>query len=314
MESIISVKSIFKSFGKDTALGGISFESEGGKVLGLLGPNGAGKTTLIKILTTLIKPDRGSATVAGYDITKNASQVRKIIGLAGQYAAVDENLTGRENLEMVANLYHMGGKKSKERAAAVLEQMSLSEAANKVVKSYSGGMRRRLDVGASLLFEPKVLFLDEPTTGLDPRTRSDLWQIVRDLVRKGTSVVLTTQYLEEADALADQIVLLDKGKIIAQGTSRELKRKLGGSMVEIEPRDWGQSEKIKDLLKKDFDHHIHIKDSHQMITLPAPNGPKDLLSVLNILEKENIDLVHISLTQPTLDDVFLTYTEEGGVD
>ncbi|MDP2671208.1 MAG: ATP-binding cassette domain-containing protein [bacterium] len=315
MEAIISVKDIYKKYGKTEALKGVSFEAEKGKVLGLLGPNGAGKTTLIKILTTLLNPDSGSATVAGYNVVKDAAKLRSVIGLAGQYAAVDENLTGRENLEMVAQLYHLGSKESKKRAESVLKEMSLEEAANRPVKTYSGGMRRRLDVGASLLFEPKVLFLDEPTTGLDPRTRSDLWEFVRSLVAKGTSVVLTTQYLEEADALADEIVLLDKGKVIAAGTSRELKRQLGGSMVEIEPKSWVDHEKIRDLLKNKFGgHQIHVKDSHQMITFPAPNGPADLRDALNLLEGAGIELVHISLTQPTLDEVFLTYTTEGAGD
>ncbi|MEX0616469.1 MAG: ATP-binding cassette domain-containing protein [Candidatus Woykebacteria bacterium] len=307
-ESIISVKNIYKSFGKTKALSGVSFEAEKGTVLGLLGPNGAGKTTLIKILTTLLVPDQGSASVAGFDVAKDANKLRNVIGLAGQYAAVDENLTGRENLEMVARLYHLGRKESRARASAVLKEMTLEEAANRTVKTYSGGMRRRLDVGASLLFEPKVLFLDEPTTGLDPRTRSDLWKFVRSLVEKGTSVVLTTQYLEEADALADTIVLLDKGKIIADGTSRELKRKIGGSMVEIEPKNWEQASQIEGLLKNKFKERIHVKDSHQLITLPAPNGPADLRDALNILEEADIELVHISLAQPTLDEVFLTYT------
>lgn len=311
MDSIISVQNIYKNFGKTQALSGVSFEAEKGKVLGLLGPNGAGKTTLIRILTTLLSPDRGKALVAGYDVAKDAQKLRSVIGLAGQYAAVDEILTGRENLEMVARLYHLGRKESKKRANAILKEMSLEEASNRPVKTYSGGMRRRLDVGASLIFEPQILFLDEPTTGLDPRARNDLWHFTHDLVEKGTSVVLTTQYLEEADALADRIVLLDKGKVITQGTSRELKRKLGGNMVEIEPKNWQDSKKISDLLKSKFEQSIRIKDSHQLITLPAPNGPADLRDVLNILEKSDIDLLHISLTQPTLDEVFLSVTERG---
>lgn len=309
MAAIISVKNVEKNFGKNKALDGVSFEAEEGKVLGLLGPNGAGKTTLIRILTTLIKPDSGSASVAGYDVVKDAAKLRSVIGLAGQYAAVDENLTGRENLEMVAQLYHLGHAESKKRAKEVLREMTLEEAADRPVKTYSGGMRRRLDVGASLLFEPKVLFLDEPTTGLDPRTRNDLWEFIRKLVNSGTSVVLTTQYLEEADALADNIVLIDKGKVITSGTSRELKRQLGGSMVEIEPKSWDQSEKIEKLLSEKYGDSVHVKDSHQMITVPAPSGPADLKEVLNILESSNIELLHISLTQPTLDEVFLTYTK-----
>ena len=312
MESIISVQNIYKRFGNTQALSGVSFEAPKGKVLGLLGPNGAGKTTLIKILTTLLTPDSGRAVVAGYDVAKEAAKLRTVIGLAGQYAAVDEHLTGRENLEMVAQLYHLGLREAKSRSRQVLKEMALEDSADRSVKTYSGGMRRRLDVGASLLYEPKVLFLDEPTTGLDPRTRNDLWEFIRLLVSKGTSVVLTTQYLEEADALADQIVLLDKGKVIAQGSSRELKRKLGGNMVEIEPKHWEQHEQILQLLEKQFGEHIHVKESHQLVTLPAPHGPNDLKKVLNVLEEAKIDLLHISLTQPTLDEVFLTYTEGGG--
>ncbi len=309
-EAIISVKDIKKNFGKNEALKGITFDAEKGKVLGLLGPNGAGKTTLIKILTTLLDPTSGSATVAGLDVHKDAAELRKVIGLAGQYAAVDENLTGRENLEMVARLYHMGNKKSQERATAVLKEMTLEDAGNRPVKTYSGGMRRRLDVGASLLFEPKVLFLDEPTTGLDPRTRNDLWELIRTFVDRGTSVVLTTQYLEEADALADNIVLIDKGKIIAQGTSRELKRQLGGNMVEVEPKDWKDHQRIAELLKPKYGDSVHVKESHQLVTVPAPDGPADLREVLNTIEGAGVELIHISLTQPTLDEVFLTYTGE----
>ena len=310
MDSIISVQKIYKTFGKTQALSEVSFEAERGKVLGLLGPNGAGKTTLIRILTTLLSPDKGKAIVAGYDVAKEAQKLRSVIGLAGQYAAVDETLTGRENLEMVARLYHLGRKESKNRASAILKEMSLEEAGNRPVKTYSGGMRRRLDVGASLIFEPQVLFLDEPTTGLDPRARNDLWRFIHSLVEKGTSVVLTTQYLEEADALADRIVLLDKGKVITQGTSRELKRELGGNMVEIEPKDWQESKKISDLLKSKFKQDVRIKDSHQLITFPAPNGPADLRDALNILEESDIELLHISLTQPTLEEVFLSFTEK----
>jgi len=311
MESIISVNNVYKKFGKNIALSGVSFAAEKGKVLGLLGPNGAGKTTLIKILTTLLTPDSGNATVAGYDVVKDAAKLRTVIGLAGQYAAVDDNLTGRENLEMVGQLYHLGGKEAKKKAFEILKEMKLEEVADRPVKTYSGGMRRRLDVGASLLFQPQVLFLDEPTTGLDPRTRNDLWAFIRKLVAKGTSVVLTTQYLEEADALADQIILLDKGKIIAFGTSKELKRKLGGSMVEIEPKNWEQQQVIANLLRKKFGDQVRIKDSHQLITVPALNGPADLREVLNILEEAKIELVHISLIQPTLDEVFLAYTSGG---
>ena len=222
-----------KYYGDVKALDGVTLQAEQGTIFGLLGPNGAGKTTLVRMLSTLLAPDKGSAQVLGLDVVERPREVRKLIGLAGQFAAVDELLTGYENLYMVGRLYHLNQKEAKKRAKTVLQQLGLSDAASRLVKTYSGGMRRRLDLGASLVGQPKILFLDEPTTGLDPRTRLDLWQIIRELVAGGTSIMLTTQYLEEADELADMIAVIDHGKLIAEGTSDQLKARLGGDVVEF---------------------------------------------------------------------------------
>src|SRR5689334_20399855 len=229
----IIAEGLHKHYGKTHALRGIDLVAEEGTVLGVLGPNGAGKTTAVRILTTLLKPDAGHATVAGLDVVRQADALRARIGLAGQYAAVDELLTGRENLEMFGRLYHISGRDAQRRAAELLERFDLTDAANRIVKTYSGGMRRRLDLAASLIVAPPVLFLDEPTTGLDPRGRTGMWEVISGLVADGTTVLLTTQYLEEADQLADQIVVVDHGKIIARGTSDELKAQVGGERLEV---------------------------------------------------------------------------------
>ena len=233
MDTVIEVSGVSKRFGQTVALAGVDLTAEPAKVLALLGPNGAGKTTLVRVLTTLLLPDTGWAKVAGYDVVKQARQLRSVIGLAGQSAAVDEVLTGRENLELVGSLYHLTKPVRRQRAQEVLELFGLADAGDRLVNTYSGGMRRRLDVGASLVARPPILILDEPTTGLDPRSRIDLWEFIEHLVRDGTTVLLTTQYLEEADRLADKIVVLDVGQVIAEGTSDELKDRLGGDRLEI---------------------------------------------------------------------------------
>src|SRR6266498_668132 len=240
METMIEVEGVSKAFGPVKALIDVDLEAEAARVLGLLGPNGAGKTTLVRILTTLLLPDAGQARVAGLDTVRDAAALRSVIGLAGQYAAVDDMLTGRENLELVGQLYHLGRTEGRARAEQVLERFGLTDDADRLVKTYSGGMRRRLDLGASLVGQPPVLILDEPTSGLDPRSRMELWQFIEDLVADGTTVLLTTQYLEEADRLAHKIVVIDLGRVIAEGTSDELKDQMGGDVLELrvtEPSD-----------------------------------------------------------------------------
>ena len=247
-EAMIEVEAVAKRFGATQALGGVDLAVKRGKVLALLGPNGAGKTTLVRILTTLLKPDSGHARVAGFDVVADAGPLRSAIGLAGQYAAVDELLTGRENLELVGLWYHLDKREYRRRAQEVLERFALTDAGDRLVKTYSGGMRRRLDIGASLIGRPPVLFLDEPTTGLDPRTRNDLWLFIEELVAAGTTVLLTTQYMEEAERLADRIVVIDTGTVIAQGTAEQLKDRLGGDLLEARVNDHADLDRAATLL------------------------------------------------------------------
>lgn len=310
MAKAFEAKSIYKTFkdGNVKALAGVSIEAEEGKIFGLLGPNGAGKTTLVRMWATLLEPDKGSIKVLGTDVLKHPDKVRQMIGLAGQYAAVDEFLTGYENLYMVGRLYRLSHKESKKRANEILAKLNLTDAAKRQVKTYSGGMRRRLDLGASLVGQPKVLFLDEPTTGLDPRTRQDLWGIIRELVADGTSILLTTQYLEEADELADKIAIIDRGKIIAEGTSDQLKAKLGGDVVEFEVQDESHVEDALAAAKK-FSSKKPTAD-RTTITMPAKNGSKSLLDVVRALDEKGIEVESIALHRPSLDDVFLTLTGE----
>lgn len=308
---MIQVQNIRKEFNNTTALDGISLKVEKGKVLGLLGPNGAGKTTLVNILTTLKKPSSGRASIDGLDVVDEANEVRKIIGLAGQYAAIDGNLTGRENLEMVAKLYHIKKSKIEEMVNSTLERIDLTDAANRPAKGYSGGMRRRLDLGASLLYRPKVLFLDEPTTGLDPKTRINLWALIREMVDDGTTLLLTTQYLEEADELADNIVVIDKGTIVAEGTSRELKNRLGSDKIEVEVASLSQlkttAKIIKDSLISD---KVMLDEESNAATFTVKNGIDDLQKTIQILKQSKIDISHINLARPSLDEVFLSLTSD----
>ncbi|NDJ62631.1 MAG: ATP-binding cassette domain-containing protein [Chloroflexi bacterium] len=306
--SIIHVEGITKTFGEVKALQGVDLRVEPGTVLGLLGPNGAGKTTLVKVLTTLLKPDSGRATIAGLDVVRDAERLRTVIGLAGQYAAVDEYLTGRENLMMVGQLYHLPAAEARRRADDLLARFSLTDAANRPARTYSGGMRHRLDLAASLINNPQVLFLDEPTTGLDPRTRLDLWELIRDLVREGTTLLLTTQYLEEADELADRIAVIDNGQIIAKGTATELKASIGSDILEVRVANSENLQRAAEVLDTINDEHPQIDDSQCLITLAASDGVQSIVAAVRCLDDANIQLTDLSLRRPTLDDVFLTLT------
>lgn len=308
MELMIHAEGIHKAFGTTVALGGVSVTAECGRVLGLLGPNGAGKTTLVRIFSTLLLPDRGWARIAGLDVEHDARRVRSLIGLAGQYAAVDESLTGRENLELVGRLYHLPKKERRKRADDVLELFSLTEAANRQVKTYSGGMRRRLDVGASLVGRPALLILDEPTTGLDPRSRLDVWGFLRNLVIDGTTVLLTTQYLEEVDQLAHKIVVLDQGKVIAEGTSDRLKDQLGGDRVEARVRNPEQFETLVAILSDIADGSPHIDSLQGRVSIPSRQGAQTLIAAARRLAEANVELDDLAVHRPSLDDVFLSLT------
>lgn len=305
---MIEVHGVSKSFASTRALDDVSLVAEEGKVLGLLGPNGAGKTTLVRILTTLLAPDSGSAKIDGLDCVKDAQRLRSLIGLAGQYAAVDEVLTGRENLELVGSLYHLSRKDRRDRAQQVLERFDLVDAGNRPVKTYSGGMRRRLDLGASLVGQPPVLILDEPTTGLDPRSRVGVWEFISELIAEGTTVLLTTQYLEEADRLADQIVVIDLGKVIAEGTSDELKDHLGGNVLELRVAEGSNLEETIDALTELGLGQPHVDRATRRISVPASAGAATLIDVARAVDEAGIELDDLQLHRPSLDDVFLALT------
>jgi ABC-2 type transport system ATP-binding protein len=303
----VEAKHLVKTYrnGEVKALNDLSLDVEEGTVLGVLGPNGAGKTTTVRILATLLKPDSGSATVAGIDVIKNPEKVREVIGLSGQYAAVDETLTGWDNLVMFGRLYHLGRKKSVDRANELLERFDLTEAAKRPITTYSGGMRRRLDLAASLIVRPKVLFLDEPTTGLDPRGRQDMWSVIQELVTGGVTVLLTTQYLEEADQLADDIAVIDRGTVIARGTSDALKTQVGGEKLEITV-DNADIAKTQEIVTRVSGHSAYVNT--RTVSAPVVNGSKDLLEALRALDDAKIHPLDIGLRRPSLDDVFLSLT------
>ena len=308
-EPAIVVEGIVKRFGKVEALRGVDLQVPPSTVFGLLGPNGAGKTTAIRILTTLLHPDEGRATVAGYDVVKQAEQLRHVIGLAGQNAAVDENLTGLENLEMVGRLYHVPATEARRRGEEILERFELSDAAHRPAKTYSGGMRRRLDLGASLVGKPQVLMMDEPTTGLDPRSRLEMWDIIRELVMEGTTLLLTTQYLEEADRLADTIAVIDLGQVIAEGTSDELKGRVGGEVLALRVAERDRAAEAAGTVLGLGPGGGNVDNNTGEINVPVgSDGTAILTEAVRRLDAEGIKLADIALRRPTLDDVFLALT------
>lgn len=306
MKSVIA-EELVKTYdkGKVRALDGLSLDVEEGTVLSVLGPNGAGKTTTVRILSTLLRPDSGRATVAGIDVIKHPEKVRELIGLSGQYAAVDETLTGYDNLVMFGRLYHLGNSKAVKRAYELLERFDLTDAAKRPIKTYSGGMRRRLDLAASLIVQPKVLFLDEPTTGLDPRGRQDMWGVIQELVKGGVTLLLTTQYLEEADQLADEIAVIDRGTVIARGTSDALKKQVGGERLEITVNsdDVAATAQIVGQVSGSAVH-----TDLRTVSAPVTTGSIALMAALRSLDEAKIHPLDIGLKRPSLDDVFLSLT------
>ncbi|MGW7307153.1 ATP-binding cassette domain-containing protein [Streptomyces sp. NPDC054835] len=313
MPGAIHAEGLVKTFGDVRALDGVDLDVPEGTVLGLLGPNGAGKTTAVRVLTTLLQPDSGTASVAGVDVLKHPNEVRRSIGLSGQFAAVDEYLTGRENLQMVGQLYQMTSKAAKVRAGELLERFNLADAADRTAKTYSGGMRRRLDLAAALVVSPPVMFMDEPTTGLDPRNRQALWEVIQELVAGGTTLLLTTQYLEEADHLADDICVIDHGKVIARGTSDQLKAQTGGERVEVVVHAREMIPRAREVLARyglaGVGHgEISVQEHTRKLTVPVAGGAKLLAEVIRDLDAVGVEIDDIGLRRPTLDDVFLSLT------
>src|SRR6266849_2790401 len=307
----ISVKGVVKRFGSTTALAGVDLEVREGMVFGLLGPNGAGKTTLIRILSTLLRPDAGQAELLGLDVVVDPSKVREQLALTGQFAAVDELLTGRENLEMFGRLFRLSRTEARRRASELLARFELTDAADRTAKTYSGGMRRRLDLASSMLTQPRVLFLDEPTTGLDPRSRNEIWEIVRDLRRAGTTILLTTQYLEEADQLADEIAVIDHGRVIAKGTGTQLKDRVGGQILEVELTDVLQRDEAEAALLRVGCGAPEKDERPNRLVLPAPRDGLVLVEEAAAeLRRAGIGVSDMGLRRPTLDDVFLQLTGE----
>jgi ABC-2 type transport system ATP-binding protein len=304
----IEAHGLVKRYGDNPALDGVDLDVARGAVCALLGPNGAGKTTAVRVLTTLTEPDAGSARVAGFDIATDALAVRRSIGLAAQDATVDGLLTGHENLTMIGELHHLGRRRARERATELLEQFTLSDAGDKLARDYSGGMRRRLDLAATLVAAPEVLFLDEPTTGLDPRARNDLWDVLDQLVAEGSTILLTTQYLEEADRLADDIVVVDHGRVIARGDSRSLKRQVGGDQLHVVSADRRDLPAVTAIIERIAGHTPVVDEGSRSVTAPAEGGVGAIARLADALEEAGIAVEDLGLRQPTLDDAFLTLT------
>ncbi len=305
-DAAVHAEGLVKHFGDVVALDGIDLTVERGQVVGLLGPNGAGKTTTVRILSTLLQPTAGTAAVSGFDVVKHPDDVRRAIGLTGQYAAVDEYLTGRENLRMFGDLYHLSPRYVKERSAELLEWFDLTDAADRPARTYSGGMRRRLDLAASLVAQPSILFLDEPTTGLDPRSRLGLWGVISSLVEQGTTVLLTTQYLEEADQLADDIVVIDHGRVIAHGTAEQLKDQIGGDRVEVSVTDPAAVDRAVGALRSVASGEPVVEELR--ISAPVSGGSTVLVDAIRALDAQGVEVSDLVLRRPTLDDVFLSLT------
>jgi ABC-2 type transport system ATP-binding protein len=304
----IEAAGLVRTFGETVALEGVDLAISDGSVIGLLGPNGAGKTTTVRILTTLLAPDAGRATVAGYDVLTEPEKVRSVVGLSGQFAAIDDHLTGRENLEMVGELYQLPRREARSRAATLLERFDLVDAADRLVRGYSGGMRRRLDLAASIVGRPRILFLDEPTTGLDPRSRRAMWGVIRELVSGGSTLLLTTQYLEEADVLADRIVLIDRGRIIAEGTADELKSRVGGQVLQVRVTSASDLERAQRLVSDLTGGEIHVRGTDRSVLVPVGQDMRLFGEAVKRFADSGIELDDVGLHKPTLDDVFFSLT------
>ncbi|MCI4040021.1 ATP-binding cassette domain-containing protein [Streptomyces sp. TRM75563] len=308
MPDAIYAEGLVKHFGDVRAVDGVDLAVPSGSVLGLLGPNGAGKTTVVRMLTTLLKPDAGHATVAGFDVVKAPNDVRRNIGLSGQFAAVDDYLTGRENLQMVGELYQLGRRDAKARAAVLLERFNLGDAADRTAKTYSGGMRRRLDLAAALIVQPSVMVMDEPTTGLDPRNRQALWEVIQELVRGGTTLLLTTQYLEEADHLAHDICVVNNGLVIARGTADQLKARSGHERVEVVVHGREDIAAATTVLESHGHGEVTVEEHTRKLTVPVTGGARLLADIIRRLDELDITIDDIGLRRPTLDDVFIALT------